>query len=100
MDFTQQNFHEMMTSRERSPYNSSSLLTQFNEEEPFPLGDLLHDEYFSMGENSSDKYPIPQEANQPGFQQSFDMDPQLTTSNNLITECPSGPKKEESINEN
>ncbi|MBW0512017.1 hypothetical protein O181_051732 [Austropuccinia psidii MF-1] len=49
MDFTQQDFHEMMTTREGSPYTASSPLTPLDEEEPFTLGDLLHDENFNMG---------------------------------------------------
>ncbi|MBW0513431.1 hypothetical protein O181_053146 [Austropuccinia psidii MF-1] len=53
-----------------------------------------------MGEINSEEYPIPQAVLQPGLQQSFDVDPDLTTSNNLIPECTSGPKKENSENEN
>ncbi|MBW0494733.1 hypothetical protein O181_034448 [Austropuccinia psidii MF-1] len=100
MDFYQQDFYEMMTSREGSPYTSSSPLTPLGEEEPFTLGDLLHDEYFHMGEISSDKCPIPPEVDQPGLQQSFDVNPQLTKSNTLISEFTSGPKKENSVIKN
>ncbi|MBW0564133.1 hypothetical protein O181_103848 [Austropuccinia psidii MF-1] len=100
MDFTQQDFHEMMTRREGSPYNSSSPLTPLDGEEPFTLGNLLHDEYFNMGEINPEKYPIPQEVLQPGIQQSFDVDPELTTSNILIPEFMSGSKKEHSDNKN
>ncbi|MBW0583098.1 hypothetical protein O181_122813 [Austropuccinia psidii MF-1] len=96
MDFTQQDFHEMMTRREGSPYTASSPLTPLDEEEPFTLGDLLHDEYFNMGEINSEEYPIPQAVLQPGLQQSFDVDPELTTSNISIPECASGSKKEHS----
>ncbi|MBW0526577.1 hypothetical protein O181_066292 [Austropuccinia psidii MF-1] len=98
MDFTQQDFNEMMTRREGSPYTASSPLTPLDEEEPFTLGDPLHDKYFNMGEINSAEYPIPPEVLQPGFQQSFDVDPKLTTSNTLIPECTSGPKKEHSEN--
>ncbi|MBW0553695.1 hypothetical protein O181_093410 [Austropuccinia psidii MF-1] len=79
MDFTQHNFHEMMTRREGSLYTSSSPLTPLDEEEPFTLGDLLCDEYFNMGEINSEEYPIPQAVLQPGLQQSFDVDAELTT---------------------
>ncbi|MBW0576607.1 hypothetical protein O181_116322 [Austropuccinia psidii MF-1] len=100
MDLTQQDFPEMMTRREGSPYTASSPLTPLDEEEPFTLGDLLHDEYFNMGEINSEEYPIPQAALQPGLKQSFDVDPELTTSNILIPEFTSGPKKEHSDNKN
>ncbi|MBW0572210.1 hypothetical protein O181_111925 [Austropuccinia psidii MF-1] len=100
MDFTQQDFHEMMTRREGSPYTASSPLTPLDEEEPFTLGDLLHDEYFNMGEINSEEYPIPQAVLQPGLQQSFDVDPKLNPLNISIPECASGPKKEHSDNKN
>ncbi|MBW0484828.1 hypothetical protein O181_024543 [Austropuccinia psidii MF-1] len=103
MDFSQQDFHDMMTITEGSPYTSSitegspytssSPLTPLDEEEQFTLGDLLHDEYFNMGGINSDEYPITPAVLQPGFQQSFDVDPKLTTSNTFISECTSGPKK-------
>ncbi|MBW0523143.1 hypothetical protein O181_062858 [Austropuccinia psidii MF-1] len=96
IDFTQQDFHEMMTRREGSPYTALNPLTPFDGEEPFTLGDLLHDEYFNMGEINSKEYPIPQAVLQPGLQQSFDVDPERTTSNTLIPEFTSGPKKEHS----
>ncbi|MBW0569569.1 hypothetical protein O181_109284 [Austropuccinia psidii MF-1] len=100
MDFTQQDFHEMMTRREGSTYTASSPLIPLDEKEPFMLGDLIHDEYFNMGEFRSEEYPIPQAVLQPGLQQSFDVDPELTTSNILIAELTSGPKKEHSDNKN
>ncbi|MBW0509408.1 hypothetical protein O181_049123 [Austropuccinia psidii MF-1] len=53
-----------------------------------------------MGEINSEEYPIPQAVNQPGLQQSFDVDPGLTTSNILIPALTSGPKKEHSDNRN
>ncbi|MBW0593189.1 hypothetical protein O181_132904 [Austropuccinia psidii MF-1] len=99
MDFTQHDFHDMMTRREGSPYTALSPLTPLDEE-PFTLGDLLHDEYFNMGEINSEEYPIPQAVLQPGLQQRFDVDPELTTSNILIPEFTSGSKKEHSDNKN
>ncbi|MBW0479463.1 hypothetical protein O181_019178 [Austropuccinia psidii MF-1] len=78
IDFTQQDFHEMMTRRKGSPYTASSPLTPLDEEEPFTLGDLLPDEFFNMGEINLEEYLIPQAVLQPGLQQSFDMDPKLT----------------------
>ncbi|MBW0563890.1 hypothetical protein O181_103605 [Austropuccinia psidii MF-1] len=100
MDFTQQYFHEMITRREGSTYTASSPLTPLDEEKPFTLGDLLHDQYFNMGETNSEEYPIYQEVLQPGLQQSFDVDQELATSNTLILELTSGPKKENSDNKN
>ncbi|MBW0588988.1 hypothetical protein O181_128703 [Austropuccinia psidii MF-1] len=100
MNFTQQDFHEMVTRREGSPYTASSSLTPLDEEKPFTLGDLLHDEYFNMGEINSEEYRISQGALQPGLQRSFDVDPELATSNTLILECTSSPKKENSDNKN
>ncbi|MBW0487780.1 hypothetical protein O181_027495 [Austropuccinia psidii MF-1] len=100
IDFTQQDFHEMIIRREGSPYISSSPLTPLDEEEPFTLGDLLHDEYLKMGEINSEEYHIPHAVLQPGLQQSFYVDPELTTSNILIPERTSGPKKEHSDNKN
>ncbi|MBW0544664.1 hypothetical protein O181_084379 [Austropuccinia psidii MF-1] len=90
----------MITRREVSTYNSSSPLTPLDEEEPFTLGDLLHDEYFNMRGISSDKYPIPSAVIQPGLKQSFDVDPQLNTSKISISEHTSGPKKEKSDKRN
>ncbi|MBW0575125.1 hypothetical protein O181_114840 [Austropuccinia psidii MF-1] len=54
IDFTQKDFHEMMTRREGSPYNASSPFTPLDEEEAFTLGDLIYDEYFNMEEINSD----------------------------------------------
>ncbi|MBW0573767.1 hypothetical protein O181_113482 [Austropuccinia psidii MF-1] len=79
MDFTQQDLHQMMTRREGSPYTFSSHLIPLDEEEPFTLGDRHHDKYFNMGEINSEEHLIPQAALQPGLQQSFDVDPELTT---------------------
>ncbi|MBW0478065.1 hypothetical protein O181_017780 [Austropuccinia psidii MF-1] len=79
MDFIQQDFHEMMTRSEGYPYTSLGSLTPLDEKEPFDLGDLLYDEYLNMGVISSDECPIPPGVDQPGLQQSFDADPQLTT---------------------
>ncbi|MBW0588134.1 hypothetical protein O181_127849 [Austropuccinia psidii MF-1] len=98
MDFTQQDFHQMMTRREGFPYTASSPLTPLVEEEPFTLGDLLHDEYLNVGEINSEEYPIPQAVLQPGLQKSFEVDPEITTSNILIPEFTSGPKKDHSNN--
>ncbi|MBW0494996.1 hypothetical protein O181_034711 [Austropuccinia psidii MF-1] len=98
MDLTQQDFCEMMTRREGSPYLSSSSFTLLDEEEPFNPGDLPHDEYFNMREICSDEYPIPQAVIQPGFQQSFDVDPQMTKSNTSIKGYDIGPIKQKSSN--
>ncbi|MBW0516752.1 hypothetical protein O181_056467 [Austropuccinia psidii MF-1] len=99
LDFTEQDFHEMITRRKGSPYNASSPLKQLDEEEPFTLGDLLHNEYFNLGEIKSEESPKPQAVLQPR-RQSFDLDPEIPTSNTLIPECTSGPKKENYYNKN
>ncbi|MBW0588664.1 hypothetical protein O181_128379 [Austropuccinia psidii MF-1] len=53
-----------------------------------------------MGEINSEEYPIPKAVLQPGLQQSFDVDPELTTSNTLIPEFTIVTKKEHSDNKN
>ncbi|MBW0465069.1 hypothetical protein O181_004784 [Austropuccinia psidii MF-1] len=93
-------FDKVKTRREGSHYTSSNPLTPLEEEELFTLGDLLHDEYFNMGEITSEEDPIPQVVLQPGLQQSSDVDPQLTTSNTLVPEYTGGPKKDNSENKN
>ncbi|MBW0466839.1 hypothetical protein O181_006554 [Austropuccinia psidii MF-1] len=90
MDFTQQDFQEMMTRKEGSHYTSSSPLTPYNEEEHFTPGDFLHDEYLNMGEISSDEYPIPLAVLESGPQKRFEVDPQFTTASSLIPDFQNG----------